>query len=152
MRSGVEPRHAAAQKLDPERAALEVRPIHIRDLELSASRGLERSSDVEHLVVVEIQTGHGVVGFRLLGLFLDIEGVPLLVELNHAVALGVTDTIGKNSRALLLLCGGSQLLRESMAVENVIAQHQRDTIAAHEPLANNKSLRQALRPGLLGVT
>jgi hypothetical protein len=47
--------------------------------------------------------------------------------------------------------GPAQHLFEPLAVEDVVAQHQGARLAAHEPLADDEGLGQAVGAGLLGV-
>ena len=46
-------------------------PVEVGDLKLAARRRLERWRDLDDLVVVEVEAGHGPVGSRLLRLLLD---------------------------------------------------------------------------------
>ena len=90
----------------------------------------------------------------MLGLLLDGHGVELLVELHHAEALGVVHVVAEHGGAALALGaldGGAQVAPQAVAVEDVVAQHQRAAVAAHELLADDEGLRQAVRAGLLGV-
>src|SRR6185437_6863843 len=80
--SRVEPGHTAPEQLDPQRAALEVLAVDVGDLELAARGRLEARSDIEHMVVVEVKTGHREEGFGGCGLLLDVERPPRIIELN----------------------------------------------------------------------
>ena len=62
---------AAAHQLDVQLAALEIGAVDVGDLEFAARRRLEAGGDVDHLLVVEIEPGHGPVRLRLLRLLLD---------------------------------------------------------------------------------
>ena len=55
--------------------------------------------DVADLLVVEVQAGHRVVALRRLRLLLDAERAPGVVELDHAVALGVVHVVGEDRGA-----------------------------------------------------
>src|SRR5215470_25974 len=52
VRAGVQPGDPAAEELDVQRAALEVRPVDVGDLQLATRGGRERGGDLEHRVVV----------------------------------------------------------------------------------------------------
>ena len=58
VRAGIEPRDAARQLLHVQLPALQIRAVHVGDLELAARRRLEARRDVDDLVVVEVQAGH----------------------------------------------------------------------------------------------
>src|SRR5262249_62346098 len=57
VRPGVEPRDAAAEAFDVQRAGLQVRAVDVGDLELTARRRPEPRGDAGDLVVVEVETG-----------------------------------------------------------------------------------------------
>ena len=90
----------------------------------------------------------------MLGLLLDGHGVELLVELHHAEALGVVHVVAEHGCAALALGaldGGAQVAPQAVAVEDVVAQHQRAAVAVDELLADDEGLRQSVGRGLLGV-
>ena len=71
-------------------------------------------------------------------------------ELEHAVALRIGHPQAEHHgtlRVRVLL----QLLAEPHAVEDVVAEHQGDVVAADEVLADQEGRRDAVRHGLLGV-
>ena len=94
--------------------------------DLAARRRLERSSDVEHLIVVEIQAGHRIAGLGVLRLFLQADRAAVRVEFDHAVAFRVLHGIGKYGRAGCVGPGlrsrALHLLREIVAIEDIVAQ------------------------------
>jgi hypothetical protein len=61
MRSGVEPGEAAPENLDEQVAALEIGAVDVGDLEFATAGRLDRCGDVDDVVVVEIEAGHGEV-------------------------------------------------------------------------------------------
>src|SRR5262249_16084690 len=71
VRGGVEPSEAAAWNLDEQVAAFEIGAVDVGDLEFAAAGWLDRRRNVDDVVVVEIEAGHGEVRFRLLRLLLD---------------------------------------------------------------------------------
>ncbi len=146
--AGVEPGVAAAHDLDVELAQLEVALVDVGDLELAARRRLDVGRDVADLAVVEVQARDRVVALGHLGLFLDAEGAEVTVEFDHAIALGVVHMIGKHAGALGARIGIAQLLGQVMAVEDVVAQHQRARAVVDEVLADDEGLGQAVRTGL----
>ena len=146
----IEPGEAAAEPLDMELARLHVVAVDIGDLELAAGRGLDRRGDIDHVRPVEIEPGRRPVRLRRLGLFLDRNRALLLVELDDAVALGIVDPIGEDGGAARELAGLLQDLAETMAEEEIVAEHERRRLPAQEIAADDEGLGQALGPRLLG--
>ena len=56
--------------------------------------------------------------------------------------------IGKDGGARRFGCGGFQLFLQVVAVEDVVAQHQRAVVAADKLFAEDEGLRQAVRAWL----
>ncbi len=106
-----------------------------------------------HVARVEVQAGDGVGALGLGGLLLDGDGPPLAVELHDTEALGVVHVVAEDRGAtgLCVLDGASQVARQAVAVEDVVAEHEGARLAVNELLADGEGLRQAVRRGLLGV-
>src|SRR6185437_8117591 len=151
MGARIQPGHSSAQLLHPQRTTLEVPPIDIGDLELPARGGLQSSRDVEHLVVVEIESRHRKVRLGIFGLLLDVEGPSRLVELNDSIPLGVPHAVGEYRRALAALRCRLELLRQTLAIENVVPEYEGDALIADEPAADDERLGQTFRPRLLRI-
>ena len=102
---------------------------------------------------VEVQAGDGVGALGLRGLLLDGHGPALAVELNDAEALGVVHVVAEDRGPprLGVLDGARQVARQAVAVEDVVAEHERARLAGDEPLADGEGLRQAVRARLLCV-
>ena len=100
--AGVEPGETATEALDIQVAALEVGIVDVGDLQLAAWRGLDRLGDLDHVVVIEVQTCHGVAGLRLGWLFLDGKRLAGLVEIDHAEALRILDPVAEYRGAFFL--------------------------------------------------
>src|SRR5690606_2939102 len=100
---------------------------------------------------VEVQPRDRVAALRLLGLLLDVDGRAGPIEAHHAVAFRVTDPEAEDGGVAAAGRGALQLLAQSEAVEDVIAQHQRRFAPAQEALADQERLRDALGPRLLRV-
>lgn|GEM_PF-2349620 len=151
--AGVEPRVAAAEGDDGQRPLLQVHPVEVGDLQLAAGRGLDPVRLGGHVARVEVKAGDGVGALGLVGLLLDGDGPPLAVELHDAEALGVVHVVAEDRGAARLgvLDGARQVAGQAVAVEDVVAQHQRARLAGDELLADGEGLRQAVRRGLLGV-
>lgn len=151
--AGVQPRVAAAQGHHGQRPLLQVHPVKVGDLQLAAGRRLDLVGLGGDVARVEVQAGDGVGALGLGGLLLDGDGPPLAVELHDAEALGVVHVVAEDRGPprLGVLHGARQVARKAVAVEDVVAEHQRARLAGDELLADGERLRQAVRAGLLRV-
>src|ERR1700729_2338102 len=100
MSAGIEPRYAAADQLHPQCFQLQITPIHVGDLEFPTSRWAQLRRDIEHSVVVEVESGHGIARFRRRRLFLDPQHPPMLIEMNYTIALRILDVVRKDSGSI----------------------------------------------------
>ena len=90
----------------------------------------------------------------MLGLFLDGNSVVVRIEFHYAEALGVVHMVAEHRGAALALGAVDRRLElagEAVAVEDVVAQHQRAGLAGDELLADDERLRQAIGRRLLRV-
>ena len=151
--AGVQPRVAAAEGDDGQRPLLQVHLVERGDLELATRGRLHPMGLGGDVARVEVQAGDGVGALGLGGLLLDGHGPPLAVELHDAEALGVVHVVAEDRGAARLgvLDGARQVAAEAVAVEDVVAEHQRARLAGDEVLADGERLRQAVRARLLGV-
>ena len=151
--AGVQPRVAAAQGDDGQRPLLQVHLVERGDLQLAAGRGPHLMRLGGHVARVEVQAGDGVGALGALGLLLDGDGPALRIELHDAEALGVVHVVAEDRGAARprVLDGLLQVTAEAVAVEDVVAEHQRARLTGDELLADGEGLRQAVRAGLLGV-
>lgn len=151
--AGVQPRVAAAQRHHGQRPLLQVHLVERGDLQLPAGRGLHPMRLGGHVARVEVQSGDGVGALGLGGLLFDGDGPALAVELHDAEALGVIDVVAEDRGAARLgvLDGARQVARQAVAVENVVAEHERTRLAVDELLADGEGLGQAVGAGLLCV-
>ena len=151
--AGVQPGVPAAQRHDGQRPLLQVHPVEVGDLQLPAGRGPHLVRLGGHVARVEVQAGDGVGALGALGLLLDGDGPPLAVELHDAEALGVVHVVAEDRGPprLGVLDGARQVARQSVAVEDVVAEHQGARLAVDELLADGEGLRQAVGARLLGV-
>src|SRR5436190_12026594 len=130
VRAGIEPRHTSGQLFDDELTVPEIRLIDIGNLELASGRRLQSRGDVDDLVVVEIETGDDIGGFRPRGLFLEADRAAVPVELDDAVTFGIANLVTEYGRPMLAAGRCVQIVRQMRAVENVVAEGQRDPVAA----------------------
>ena len=151
--AGVQPRVAAAEGHHGERPLLQVHPVEVGDLQLAARGRLHLMCLGGHVARVEVQAGDGVGALGLGGLLLDGDGPALAVELHDAEALGVVHVVAEDRGAARLgvLDGAREVARQAVAVEDVVAEHQRARLAGDELLADGEGLRQAVGARLLGV-
>lgn len=151
--SGVEPRVAAAEGHHGQRPLLQVHLVERGDLKLAARGGLDLMRLGCHVARVEVQAGDGVGALGLGWLLLDGDGTALAVELHDAEALGVVHVVAEDRGAARLgvLHGARQVARKAVAVEDVVAQHERARLAGDELLADGEGLSEAVGARLLGV-
>ena len=151
--AGVEPRVAAAQGHHGQRSLLQVHLVERGDLQLAARGRLDPVRLGGHVARVEVQAGDGVGALGALGLLLDGDRPPLAVELHDAEALGVVHVVAEDRGAarLRVLHGARQVAGQAVAVEDVVAEHQRARLAGDELLADGERLGQAVGARLLGV-
>ena len=151
--AGVQPRVAAAEGHDGQRPLLQVHLVERGDLQLPARGRLHLMRLGGDVARVEVQAGDGVGALGLGGLLLDGDGPPLRIELHDAEALGVVHVVAEDRgpTGLCVLHGARQVTRQTVAVEDVVAEHERARLAGDELLADGECLRQAVRARLLGV-
>ena len=151
--AGVQPRVAAAEGDDGQRPLLQVHLVEVGDLELAARGGLDPMRLGCHVARIEVQPGDGVGALGLGGLLLDGYGPALAVELHDAEALGVVHVVAEDRGAARLgvLDGARQVARKAVAVEDVVAEHERARLAGDELLADGEGLREAVGARLLCV-
>src|SRR5207253_1996430 len=77
---------------------------------------------------------------RLERLFLEPAGAAVGVELDHAVALGITHPVREHRRAAHARCRALDRVGEAVTVEHVVAERQRHTARADERAADEKGL------------
>ena len=151
--AGVQPRVAAAEGDHGQHPLLQVHLVERGDLQLAAGGRLNLVGLGGDVARVEVEPRDGVGALGLGGLLLDGDGPPLAVELHDAEALGVVHVVAEDRGAARLgvLGGARQVARQAVAVEDVVAEHERARLAGDEVLADGECLRQAVRRGLLCV-
>ena len=84
----------------------------------------------------------------MLGFLLDGHGLLVRVELDHAVTFRIVHVVAEHGRALAVLRLRLRLAQrgaQSIAVEDVVAEHERARLARDELLAQQERLRQTIR-------
>ena len=148
MCAGIEPGDAAAEQLDPQRPPGEIGAVDVGDLQLPAGGGLELSSELDAARVVEVKARDRVGRARRCGLLRQIDHAPAGIELHHPVALGIAHVVGEHRSLGAAGGGGAQLLRQSVAVEEIVAEDQAHGIGADEVGADQERFGDAARLAL----
>jgi len=118
---------------------LEVALINVGDLQLPARGRLERFRDLHDLVIVEIQAGDRIVGFRLCGFFLDIVGLPFASRWTTPLALRILHPVSENRGARSLLRRFLEHGAQIVAVKDIVAERR----AQWSPPMNFSPMRNA---------
>ena len=84
-------------------------------------------------------------------LFLEAERTTIRVELDHAVSFGILHRVGEHGGAAVGLRGGAKNVLQPRAIEDVVAERERDLVAADERLSDEKGLRQPPGRRLRGI-
>src|SRR3954447_14685800 len=148
--AGVQPRRAPFQDGHGQLLPPEILVVDRGDLQLAAGAGPDPGGDLDHLVVVEVEPRDGVGALGLGRLLLDGDDPAAVVELHHAVVTRVGHVVGEDVAAAGLGVA-AQVLTEADAVEDVVAENERDRLIADEVRADDEGLGQALGPRLDGV-
>src|SRR5690625_783962 len=151
-RTGVQPGHAPAQRLDVQKAMFQVLAVQVSYLQLPTRRGPEFAGEVDRPLVIEVQAGDGKWRLGRRGFLLDADGAAAFVELDDAVAFRVPDVVAEHGGALALLVDALQYAGQAAAVEDVVAQYQRNRPAVDELLGDQQRLGDPGGLRLLGVT
>lgn len=147
-RTGIQPRVATTQRTHVQHASVQVHAVQIRDLQLATRARPDLFRVFDYMLVVEVQAGHRVMRLRMGRLLLDGHGLLTLVELDHAVTLRIVDIIAEHARALAglgLRDRATQSRTQTIAVEDVVSQHQRARLARDELLTQQERLSQTIR-------
>src|SRR5919108_4430759 len=85
------------------------------------------------------------------GLFLDSNGPAALIELDHTISLGRADLVAKDRGTRARERRLAQHCRQTIAVKDIVAEHQRDGALADELAPDEKSLCEPVGFRLLGI-
>ena len=143
-RAGIEPSVAAPQDDYIQISFLEIDLIEICDLKLTSRGGLHLFRVFADILIVEIETCHGVVRFRMGRLLLDGLGTAFFIEVDNAEALRIVDVVAKNSGPFRAGVGFFQVLCEACTVEDVIPQYHRAGLPIDELFSQDEGLREAV--------
>src|SRR6185312_681246 len=126
-------------------------PIQVSNLQLPAGGGPERGCNLNCVLVIKVESGHGEAGFWLRWFFFEADRMAVGVQFNHSVTLRILDLIGKHRRSVLAVGSFAQIQRQVVTIEDVVSQDQNTGRAARELPANCVGLCQSSGTGLGGV-
>jgi hypothetical protein len=119
--------------------------VEIANLEFAARGRLQLANDIDGVLVVEIEAGDGVVGFRNLRLFNDPEGAEFGIEFNLSLSLGIVDPACECGCAAGLLRSLVQQRPPAATVEDVVTENQCRRYAYQKFPADQERFRDALK-------
>ena len=99
---------------------------------------------LHNLIVIEIQSGHAIIGLRFLRLFFDGNGTSVCVKLHNTKTFWIIYIITKYRSALLLVRSPQQSLLQTVSCKNVIAQDHGNMVIPDKLLANDERLSQSV--------
>ena len=146
------PGKAPSHQFHCQGIVLQIGSVYVGYLQLSARRRFELSGDFHHIIVVKVQTRHGIVRLWFGRFFFDADGTPRFVEGDHAITLRVRNMIAEDGCAFWARGGTLQHRCQPMSKKQIVAQNQGHAIIANEIAANDKGLRQTLGPRLGGIS
>ena len=125
MRPCVEPGEPAAQQLHAQIAAFQVAFVDRGDLQFTPGARLDVRSDIDDIVVVEIQARYSPVGARVRAGFSSMEVArPVIIEGDNAIALRIPNLVAEYRSSVLLRSGPVQLLGQAVPIKDVVAKRQ----------------------------
>src|SRR5699024_5997917 len=104
------------------------------------------------MLVVEVQPGDRLVGTWVRRLLRYGQQVPCVVHFPDTIALWVADRVAEQGGALQVGYFALETIGETQAVEDVIAEYQRDGVVTDELPTDHEGLCQPVRTGLWCIT
>src|SRR6266516_6118163 len=150
-RTRIQPSEPSTEQLDRQQAAREIGLIDGRNLELTARGWRDTRSDLNHLRIVEVQPGDRPFALGVCGLLRDGKHPMIAVELYHAKPLGIYHLVREYRRTVRDGCVLLQQCNETLAVEDVVSEHQAHRAVPDELFTDEECLSQPLWSGLHGV-
>lgn len=130
---------------------VEIGLVDVRDFQFAPGGGLDFTCNVHDVLIIKIKPGHGVAGFGMLGFLLEGADFHILIELDHAVTLGIADVIPEDGRALFLLPGADEEIFEAVAEENIVPKDQAGVASLDEISGKEERLSDTFRLRLCDV-
>jgi len=106
--------------------------------------GFSEAAIFQHAVVVEVEADDGEVRARPARLLFETDHAARGVELDDAVSFRIAHAVAEDGGSALARRGAAQALGQAVAVEQVVAQGQGHTAAAHEIGPDEEGLRNPL--------
>ena len=154
MCSCVEPCKAPFQGFHLQLLVLQETLVNRGDFQFSTCRRLNAFGNLHHLIRIEVQTYNRIIGLRMSRFFLYGKAIAVLVKLCHAIAFRVTHPIAKHGGFSFVFCSIYRICKhgyKSITMEDVIAEHQTDSVITNKFLTNQESLCQPIRRRLFGI-
>ena len=130
---------------------VEIGLVDVRDFQFAPGGGLDFTCNIHDVLIIKIKPGHGVAGFGMLGFLLEGADFHILIELDHAVTLGIADVIPEDGRALFLLPGADEEIFEAVAEENIVPKDQAGVASLDEVSGKEERLSDTFRLRLCDV-
>lgn len=86
MCTSIQPSKALPQQLHVQGTIFQINAVQIGNLQFTTSRRFQVLSKLDHTVIIEVQTGDTVVALRMFWLFLDRNGLTVLVKFHNPPA------------------------------------------------------------------
>ena len=149
--TSVQPSESLTQQLNIQGAILQINAIQIGNLQFTTRRRFQVLCKLDHTVIIEVQASHAIVALRMFWLFLDRNGLTVLVKLHNTKTLWIVHIVAKHRCALAVFCILDcclQALLQTMTRKDVVAQHHSHRIVTDKVGTNDKCLCQSIRRGL----
>ena len=102
--SSVQPSEALTQQFHIQSTIFQINAVQISDFEFAARRRFQVFSKFDHTVIIEVQTSHAVVTLRMFWLFLNRNGLTVLVKLNNTESLRIVHIVAKHGCTFSVFC------------------------------------------------
>src|SRR5580704_2231603 len=101
MATGIEPGEAATQRLDEKLPVLQIGVVNVGDFQLTAPRRFDGCGDLDHTLVIKIESRDSHVAAWLHRLLDDGDDTAVAVELGNPVTLRIVHWVHEDGRTLL---------------------------------------------------
>ncbi len=138
---------------DVQQVLLEKQAVEVSYLEFTASARLERPGELDDRAGVEVGARNGKRRLRRLGLLFERDGTSTCIKLNNTEVFRLLqpNPVSEHQGAANRLPGFLHSLDETIAVEDIVAEHQRHVVVADEVASDNERLCDTSRFLLDGI-